>query len=236
MKSFKRLIALLLALVMVFALCACNGGDGKDNDKDSDKGEKIGSSDKAKDDDKKELTDSERVVGKWVGAFDMRYAFVGNDSEEAELLLEYFDFKDVYCYTNIELTADGRYSIHLSADEAALKGAFKEGMRAYLTDFLTPYGYSIADAATAEDMTEDEYIEALVDASFDVDEMFSDSDESGYYIIEDGKLYLLKSEDDEDRDNYLEFHFEGDDMIITKNYDSGESVDENILPLTMKRQ
>lgn len=241
MKSFKRILALLLALMMIFALCACDSDKGKDKDDDGDdvKVENKKDNDKKTDDDKK--TDAELIVGTWEGEIDFS-EFLDeymNDSDMDEsmlMLLAYFDFSSIDYIMTVEFEENGDYALGFSADEAQVKKMFRDGMRDMLNDMLIGSGMTLADLAAQESMTEDEYLDALVDQSLDVDEMFADANESGTYDIKDGKIYFTADGDEKDADNYTEYKLKGDKLTFVASYDGGEPVEESVYPINFDRK
>lgn len=219
MKNFKKILALLLALAMVFALCACDGGKGRDRDDDKEpKPEK--------------LSDAELIVGDWEVKVSVVELGIEDFLGEAN---KYFDFSDVYYTLSLSFTEDGEYELVMSLDAEVMRNVFRNGMKAMLEEELAGTGFSLADYAASENMTEEQFIDAMLDASVDMDSMFADETETGTYKIEDGKLYLL-DENDEDTDEYMTYEFDGEDeLTILASYEDGAEDDSGLFPLTFGR-
>lgn len=223
MKNFKRIAALLLALCMVFALCACGGNDGgKDKDKDEDKVEK--------------KTDAEIIVGSWVTTLDMTALLEELEGgDDLAQLLMYFDFSTVEIVLTASFDEKGNYDLAFSVDEAEMKLMFRNGMEKMLNDMLVGSGYTIDDVAAAEGMTKDAYLDAMVDESLDVDDMFADSNESGTYKIEDGKLYLVEKDDTDEGDHYAVYELTEDELTFKEFYNDGEKNESSAYPMVFER-
>lgn len=223
MKKFKRIAALLLALVMVFALCACDSGD-----KGTDKG---------KDDVKK--TDAELAVGKWETKVNMSTILKElGDYDELEELLMYFDFSRVDISLTVEFDKSGSYELVYSVNESQLMAMFRDGMEMMLDDMLVGTGYTIEDLAADENMTRDEYLDALIEQSLDSDDLMSsieESNESGTFEMKDGKLYLIESGDEKEDGDYIEYTIDDDELVFVTEYDDGEEEYSVIFPMTFER-
>lgn len=223
MKKFKRIAALLLALVMVFALCACDSGD-----KGTDKG---------KDDVKK--TDAELAVGKWETKVNMSTILKElGDYDELEELLMYFDFSRVDISLTVEFDKSGSYELVYSVNESQLMSMFRDGMEMMLDDMLVGTGYTIEDLAADENMTRDEYLDALIEQSLDSDDLMSsieESNESGTFEMKDGKLYLIESGDEKEDGDYIEYTIDDDELVFVTEYDDGEEEYSVIFPMTFER-
>ena len=231
MKNVKRIAALLLALVMVFALCACSdSGSGKDKNKD-DKVEKV-----------EKKTDAELIVGTWEAKLDMgEYFDMLMDSDpEMALMAAYFDFSGVELAVNYEFDKDGSYQLSFSvADEEKLKMVLRKAIEKVVNDMLAGTGYTIEEAAAEEGMTVDAFFDAMLEEiGFDSQELLSDSNESGSYVIKDGKLYFAEDGDDIDEDDYVEYKLKGDKLTFVEEYEDGELTDDTgaIFPLDFVRK
>lgn len=228
MKNVKRIAALLLALVMVFALCACSdSGSGKDKGK----GDKV-----------EKKTDAELIVGTWEAKLDMgEYFDMLMDSDpEMALMAAYFDFSGVELAVNYEFDKDGSYQLSFSvADEEKLEMVLRKAIEKVMNDMLAGTGYTIEDAAAEEGMTVDAFFDAMLEETgFDSQELLSDSNESGSYVIKDGKLYFAEDGDDIDEDDYVEYKLKGDKLTFVEEYEDGELTDDTgaIFPLDFVRK
>lgn len=225
MKNFKRIAALLLALCMVFALCACGGNDGgkdKDKDKDEDKVEK--------------KTDAEIIVGSWATTLDMTSLLEELDGgDELAQLLMYFDFSSVDLVLTANFDEKGNYELAFTVDENQMKLMFRNGMEKMLDDMLVGSGYTIDDIAAAEGMTKDAYLDAMVDESLELDDIFEDSNESGTYKIEDGKIYLIEKDADADDSQYAVYELTEDELTFKEFYNDGVKNESSAYPMVFER-
>lgn len=225
MKNFKRILALLLALCMVFALCACDSGDkGKDKD----------------DDDEEELTDAELIVGTWEATINMNDVLeLMGESEDLEALAAYFDFSRIDVGVTFEFDKKGGYEFSFTVDVNDMQSMLRDGMEKMLEDMLVGSGYTVDDLAAEEGMTRDEYLDALMDESFDADEftdIIEEANQSGSYEIKDGKIYYWQDGEELDEGNYLKYSLDEDDLTIKAEYVDGEDSDAPIYPLDLERK
>ncbi len=229
MKNIKKILALLLALAMVFTLCAC-GYDADDDDDDDDKGSKVHASDKDKSKDKdKKVSAEELIVGDWETEINMIDAMEMMGYEGFDELTEYFDFGKIDYVMVFSFDEDGEYELHMTADADVLKKVLRDGMVKLLEESLE--GYTIADAAAEEGMTEDELLDALIEQSFgDIDDMVNFNSYSGTYEIDGDKLIL-----DGEEDSYDVFEVDEDELTFVKSYVDGEKEDNPLYPLTFDR-
>lgn len=213
MKNVKRIAALLLALVMVFALCACSSDDGKGKDKDKGEAKK---------------TDAELIVGTWEGEIqlgDLIAEELAADPDMGEMA-SYFDFSDVTATLTFSFEKDGSYTLTMTADNDAFKAAVHKAYEELLTDMLDGTGMTLEDAAAAEGMTVEEFIDAVVEDSVGTDDVFDDEDDSGEYEIKNGKLYLFAEGDEKDEGTYYEIKLSEGKLTLVASYTDGE-IDES---------
>ncbi len=229
MKKFKRIAALLLALVMVFALCACSdSGNGKDKDNDKD--------DVKKEEVKKD--DSELIVGTWEAAVnigDELEETLESDMDMAELM-SYFDFSDINITMQLVFDKDGSYSVSYVDDGSSKKieKAFRDGFVEMFNALLADSGYTLADVAEQENMTEDEYLDAMVEIAMQsVNSLYSEIS-AGSYEIEDGKLYMIMDGDEKDDDTYTTYELSKSKLVLKASYIDGEKETGSTFPLTFK--
>ena len=250
--KMTKLLALLLALLMALSLVACGDSGSKKKDKDDDDDKKT--SDVDKDDDKKpsddddekkepgdkddnkkdpstgtnELTDQEKIVGKWAGEINA-LPILGIPRID-----EYVDFA-VPIY--MEFTDDGNMKMYAEKDEfeAALAQAtkiFPAAIRKWydeaLPDLLDEYGMTEEDFGYSKE----EYVEELLDELSDIDlDYFTDE---GAYSMSDGKIALIG--DDIDDGSYGLYQFSGGSKLtISKYYSNGFEVENGLFPLSLTK-
>lgn len=228
MKKLKRIAALLLALVMVFALCACSADSGKDKDsnKDNDKKEEV------------KKTDAELIVGTWEGSVnigDELEEVLESDMDMAELM-SYFDFSDIDITMQIVFGKDGSYSVAYVDDGSSekIEKAFKDGFVDLFNALLADSGYTLSDVAAQENMTEDEYLDAMVEIAMQSIASLYDEISAGTYEIEDGKLYMIEDGDDKDDDSYTTYKLSKTELTLKASYIDGEKDTDAPFPMTFK--
>lgn len=227
MKKLKRIAALLLALVMVFALCACSdSGKGKDKDKDNDKKEEV------------KKTDAELIVGTWessVNIGDELDKVLESDMDMAEFM-SYFDFGGIDITMQIVFGKDGSYSVAYVDDGSSekIENAFRDGFVEMFDALLEGTGYTLADVAAQENMTEDEYLDAMVEIAMQSIASLYDEISAGTYEIGDGKLYMIEDGDDKDDDTYTTYKLSKNELTLKASYTDGEKDTDSPFPMTFK--
>ncbi len=224
MKKLKRIAALLLALVMVFALCACSADGGKD--KDSNKKEEV------------KKTDAELIVGTWessVNIGDELAKVLESDMDMAEFM-SYFDFGGIDITMQIVFDKDGSYSVAYVDDGSSKKieKAFRDGFVEMFDALLEGTGYTFADVAAQENMTEDEYLDAMVEIAMQSITPLYDEISAGTYEIGDGKLYMIEDGDDKDDDTYTTYKLSKNELTLKASYTDGEKDTDSPFPMTFK--
>lgn len=224
MKKLKRIAALLLALVMVFALCACSADGGKD--KDSNKKEEV------------KKTDAELIVGTWessVNIGDELAKVLESDMDMAEFM-SYFDFGGIDITMQIVFDKDGSYSVAYVDDGSSKKieKAFRDGFVEMFDALLEGTGYTFADVAAQENMTEDEYLDAMVEIAMQSITPLYDEISAGTYEIGDGKLYMIEGGDDKDDDTYTTYKLSKNELTLKASYTDGEKDTDSPFPMTFK--
>lgn len=227
MKKLKRIAALLLALVMVFALCACSdSGKDKDKDKDNDKKEEV------------KKTDAELIVGTWessVNIGDELDKVLESDMDMAEFM-SYFDFGGIDITMQIVFGKDGSYSVAYVDDGSSekIEKAFRDGFVEMFDALLEGTGYTLADVAAQENMTEDEYLDAMVEIAMQSIASLYDEISAGTYEIGDGKLYMIEDGDDKDDDTYTTYKLSKNELTLKASYTDGEKDTDSPFPMTFK--
>lgn len=225
MKKLKRIAALLLALVMVFALCACSDS-GKGKDKDNNKKEEV------------KKTDAELIVGTWessVNIGDELDKVLESDMDMAEFM-SYFDFGGIDITMQIVFGKDGSYSVAYVDDGSSekIENAFRDGFVEMFDALLEGTGYTLADVAAQENMTEDEYLDAMVEIAMQSIASLYDEISAGTYEIGDGKLYMIEDGDDKDDDTYTTYKLSKNELTLKASYTDGEKDTDSPFPMTFK--
>lgn len=213
-KQIKQIAALLLACCLVVGFAACN--DAKPVD-DSSKDSAPTSS----------AAEKVTIVGKWETTVDRKEAvLVDMEEEEKERFKDCnFELKVTYLFNE-----DGTYSLKTDG----------EGMREASVEFAN---YFVDAMAEAFEMTREEYIalsgkneeEALKELSDTFMESVN-SEVTGKYKYETGKLFMILEDEEFADDTYTECELTADTLKLTKSYLEGE-IDEfgDILPLTLAK-
>lgn len=224
MKKLKRIAALLLALVMVFALCACSADGGKD--KDSNKKEEV------------KKTDAELIVGTWEGSVnigDELEQVLESDADMAEIM-SYFDFSGIDITMQIVFGKDGSYSVAYVDDGSSekIEKAYRDGFVQMFDDLLEGTGYTLADVAAQEYMTEDEYLDAMVEIAMQSVTPLYGELSAGTYEIGDGKLYMIEDGEDKDDGTYTTYKLSKNELTLKASYTDGEKDTDSPFPMTFK--
>lgn len=162
----KRIIAVLLTLMMALSLTACSGDDNA------------------------------KVAGTWKWNCDMTEMFQEGVNQGAGMDLSTDATMEMVFV--LKLNEDGTYTLNVDRD------ALKTSLQTYI-DALIPVAVEmiyqqledqgmnradIDEAMAAEGVTVEEYVQQMMDASIDVDQMMdglADENESGYYRAAKGK-------------------------------------------------
>lgn len=165
----KRIIAVLLTLMMALSLTACSGDDNA------------------------------KVAGTWKWNCDITELFQEGVNQGAGMDLSTDATMEMVFV--LKLNEDGTYTLNVDRD------ALKTSLQTYI-DALIPVAVEmiyqqledqgmnradIDEAMAAEGVTVKEYVQQMMDASIDVDQMMdglADENESGYFRAAKGKLYL----------------------------------------------
>ena len=190
----KRIIAMLLTLMMALSLTACSGDDNA------------------------------QVAGTWKWNCDMTEMFQEGVNQGAGMDLSVDATVEMVFV--LALNEDGTYT--LSVDRDALAGSVRSYLDAMVPvavemvyQQLEDQGMNRADideAMAAEGVTVEEYVQQMMDALIDVDQMMdglADENESGYYRAAKGKLYLSDKADTFSDDSCAEYTLSGGTMQWT---------------------
>ena len=190
----KRIIAVLLTLIMALSLTACSGDDNA------------------------------KVAGTWKWNCDITELFQEGVNQGAGMDLATDATMEMVFV--LKLNEDGTYTLNVDRD------ALKTSLQTYI-DALIPaavemiyqqledQGMNRADideAMAAEGVTVEEYVQQMMDASIDVDQMMdglADENESGYFRAAKGKLYLSDKADTFSDDSCAEYTLSGGTMQWT---------------------
>lgn len=190
----KRIIAVLLTLMMALSLTACSGDDNA------------------------------KVAGTWKWNCDMTEMFQEGVNQGAGMDLSTDATMEMVFV--LKLNEDGTYTLNVDRD------ALKTSLQTYI-DSLIPVAVEmiyqqledqgmnradIDEAMAAEGVTVEEYVQQMMDASIDVDQMMdglADENESDYFRAAKGKLYLSDKADTFSDDSCAEYTLSGGTMQWT---------------------
>lgn len=192
----KKVYTVIAALMLIFAMTSCSDvGSGKA---------------------------SSQITGTWKYTIDITDDF---DQMSMDLIGSPTDATVEMVYA-ITFNEDGTYTLNVDRD------ALKTSLQTYI-DSLIPaavemiyqqledQGMNRADideAMAAEGVTVEEYVQQMMDASIDVDQMMdglADENESGYFRAAKGKLYLSDKADTFSDDSCAEYTLSGGTMQWT---------------------
>ena len=212
MTKFKRITAALLILIMTVSLCACSPGNP--------------------------------LAGKWnynLKFNDIIESYVKNSIQSAdesqkamyEELYKAFDDCDVLL--TIEFNNDKSFKLAIDEDSAqASIVKIKENMKTAIPNAFKAMGMSdevFEKYLKSQNKTVEDLVNQFTE-EFSVDQLTKGVGATGYYELEDNKLFLFTGDKRVDA-NYCEVEIKGNELSITKvngTVEGFKSV-ENILPM-----
>lgn len=224
MKRFGKLSALLLVAVMLLGLCACSSPE-------------------------KEL------AGTWKCEMDMTE--IANEAMAAELGDEFASNTSLKIPVTATFTEDKTYTLSVDLDAA------EEAMLDWLSTLSEPvteylYQMSEAEGMTREDVdaiilqtygvSVSDMVESMLDemaADFSIEDVLGDdSEESGVFKAEDGKLYMAETEEDLNDNDYFTYTVSGSTLTLesaegdeaSELFASSDYDMESLFPLVFKKQ
>lgn len=222
MKSWKKLLALLMALAMVFALAAC---DSKESDDDDDKKSSEPSSQGDPEPNEPGKTEPEEVDldGKW--AFELNYnaavsaALTANWGTDVTVDAEFpltinIEFDGDECVFTYKVDKDdlndfANEYLELTIEQVYLTMEAEYGMTRAEVDAAMAQDGTTVEAESAAGVQEE--LLALIDA-------INDIETERYFKVEDDKIYIAEDEDDledvDDADASMEFQLKGSKLTI----------------------
>lgn len=209
----KKFLALTLCLVMILAVLT---GCGKS---------------------KKE----EPLVGQWKATVDMTNMMNKSMATEDADMAKYFTFANLTFNMTMVFEEDGKCS--LTVDQATWKAmaekigsTLKDGMTKYLNDQLAESGITLDQYLASAGVTLDSMIDPIL-SSMVSDEMLKQMENSGYYQLSDGKLFIDESKDAEfDEKEANPYVLSGDKLVIqVSESEKGEPESEVLFPLELTK-
>ncbi len=229
----KKLLSILLSVVMITSMMMFVGCE-KEEDKE-DKKERVEQQNKKEADE--EVNPKEDIVGSWTADFNVGGMLgdeIGMSDEEAK----YFDFSSLSFEIDFKFNDDGTYSTTLSEDslDAAMnemKDIMTDGMEKYLEAEL---GMTLEDYEAQAGMTLEDTMEQAISAEL-MNEAFDDINKEGKYELDEDKLYMSDSLDEDVDEEYETFEFINKDEIkIIEAVGSDAETIEGLYPITLKRK
>lgn len=217
MKAFKRIAAMILAVLMVASLAACT----------------------------KANPDTAKLIGTWKSDdINLNQALLEAIAGEDEELATYFDFSDINMVIMMEFNEDGTYKMY--TDEENVNEMAENIKKDICAGFEKQFGDMGAAAnMTAQEVVEAagyESIEALVDSSInttDLTEGFTYKTE-GKFILKDG--YFFATDDTKlnpptnNTDDGEAYTLDGDKFTLKASVTEEEDVPDYMKTLTFNRQ
>lgn len=176
------------------------------------------------------------IVGTWEGSVDMTQVLNEEIAAGDESMAEYFNFEDITLDISLVFNEDGTCAMVFSEEsfEAMMEKLMEQMLPALSAMMEELSGMSLDDMLALSGITEEEMMEGFMSemmAGMDMSEMNLEAN----YKVENGKLYMSDSLDDEiDEDASCNpFTIEGDTLTIEK----GENDDDVafMFPLVLKK-
>lgn len=174
------------------------------------------------------------IVGAWEGSVDMGEALAAGMQMDIE--------EKISCKVTFTFKEDGTYTVAM--DQESLKNAMDTLMDVVVDVLLDAYkdqGIDLEAELKKEGMTMDDFIEMMM-GSIDLEDMMGETDETGYYKYENGKIYTAEDKDDLNEGDYDDVYIVtllGKTLTITDIETDGESAAEqipDIFPMVFTKQ
>lgn len=223
MKTWKKLIALLLALAMVFAFAACGGNNDDDDDDDDKKGSSSIEETKPQktepEETEPEVTEPE-VYGDWEMEIDvidyMNLSVIGDVGGLVEL-----PDMPVILVMGLEIDADGDFEMYFELDEDDVLEYYEAASQTvadYLVATYEAQGVSQTDLEAILGMSAYDYSASFVyDYFVTVEDTIYAMNTSGYCKLDGDKLYIgADREEIENPTDYFVLSADGDELTVTE--------------------
>lgn len=228
MKTWKKLIALLLALAMVFAFAACGGNNDDDDDDDDKKGsssieatkpQKTEPEETEPEETEPEVTEPE-VYGDWEMEIDvidyMNLSVIGDVGGLVEL-----PDMPVILVMGLEIDADGDFEMYFELDEDDVLEYYEAASQTvadYLVATYEAQGVSQTDLEAILGMSAYDYSASFVyDYFVTVEDTIYAMNTSGYCKLDGDKLYIgADREEIENPTDYFVLSADGDELTVTE--------------------
>ena len=228
MKTWKKLIALLLALAMVFAFAACGGNNDDDDDDDDKKGsssieetkpQKTEPEETEPEETEPEVTEPE-VYGDWAMEIDvidyMNLSVIGDVGGLVEL-----PDMPVILVMGLEIDADGDFEMYFELDEDDVLEYYEAASQTvadYLVATYEAQGVSQTDLEAILGMSAYDYSASFVyDYFVTVEDTIYAMNTSGYCKLDGDKLYIgADREEIENPTDYFVLSADGDELTVTE--------------------
>lgn len=228
MKTWKKLIALLLALAMVFAFAACGGNNDDDDDDDHKKGsssieetkpQKTEPEETEPEETEPEVTEPE-VYGDWEMEIDvidyMNLSVIGDVGGLVEL-----PDMPVILVMGLEIDADGDFEMYFELDEDDVLEYYEAASQTvadYLVATYEAQGVSQTDLEAILGMSAYDYSASFVyDYFVTVEDTIYAMNTSGYCKLDGDKLYIgADKEEIENPTDYFVLSADGDELTVTE--------------------
>lgn len=223
MKTWKKLIALLLALAMVFAFAACGGNNDDDDDDDDKKGSSSIEETKPQktepEETEPEVTEPE-VYGDWEMEIDvidyMNLSVIGDVGGLVEL-----PDMPVILVMGLEIDADGDFEMYFELDEDDVLEYYEAASQTvadYLVATYEAQGVSQTDLEAILGMSAYDYSASFVyDYFVTVEDTIYAMNTSGYCKLDGDKLYIgADKEEIENPTDYFVLSADGDELTVTE--------------------
>ena len=186
---------------------------------------------------------TESIVGTWKGSVDFSEVMTKTMTAADESMANYFTFPNLTLDLIMTFTADGTCT--LSGDPAsvealadALGDCLMDGMVLMIEDLLKEQGLDITfeQYLTLAGITR-EQLQAQMMSQFDTDELLSNLENEGNYLVEDGVLYISENLNTEiDKEDGSAFTLENGVLTIqASELDADNEFVQMLFPLVLNR-
>ena len=216
----KKLLALLLCLVMCFAISACALGGDKDKNSTSDKQDASSVTSESGNAGVTDNDAAELIIGKWHGEFSAADFGTQDEIGLGDLL------KELKLEMNMEFKKDGTAEVEIPEESInnyvdTFVKVYKENIIPLTEASLEGTGMTLEQYFDQLEMTQEEYIaeiEKQMNAETMKQQLTGETCMTGTYKIEDGKLFLISNEPDEDEEEPegIAFTISTDTLTLTQ--------------------
>lgn len=212
-KSMKKLLCVVLSLVLALSMIGCGGSD------------------------------AEKIIGTWEGEMDAAELLNAGMDTGDESMSEYIHADSFPVVWQFTFNEDG--TCRLAIEEESFKESFnayletfKAGLTKYLEDMLAEMGMemSVDELLTQMGGSLDDLVAETLNDEM-IEEAMGDMVSEGKYKVEDGKLFLSDSLDEEINENvYVTYELDGKNLTLLESFGEAlEGLEDMIFPMELEK-